>query len=788
MQDFRYALRQLWRSPEWSMVALATLAVGIGSCVVAYSIGRAALVEATPFREADRIVQLWQHYPDAGHYYASVGAAESLDYRSRARSFAVVADYRVFYFDSTSIDGPPETVAALRASSALFAILEARPAVGRFFTEGEHHVAVLSHGYWERRYGRDPSVIGRSLELDTRVYTVIGVLPKGLTFPSTALSIASDPPDLWIPLVFSNAELENRSGHYSGSVVTRLREGVTLTDASADVARVASDVTREYPQFYGGTGRLHASVEPWGAEDRRRVRPMVALLIGTVAVVLLIACANVMNLLLARTGAREREMAIRSALGASAGRLARQTVVESLVLTSAAGAVGAAMALGAMGWVRSVDTEQVSLRHVTLDWHALAFAVLLSIAVGLVCGSAPAWLRFRGPVRFSRGRLRDSLVMVQAAAALVLLTLSGLLAESLLRVLNTPLGFDPDNAIIMRARFGRIRYPESPERHRAQRAIAERLAALAGVTAVGLTTNFPLTYPKPAGYYIEGEDAHAGRTAVAELVDAGYFAAMGIPVLQGRVCGSDERSGTPASVLVNRSLAEKHWPNGGAIGRRIFWGPRRLTVFGVVGDVRETALESEPEPAIYPCLYQTESLATVNGIFVIRGPAVASLADAARRAMWSVDPALVVNQVAPLRDLVKQSVSTRRLMVAVLGTFAAVALMLAMIGLYGVLSYAVVRRTQEIGVRVALGSTRTGVVGLFVREGVVLTAKGLAVGAFASIAAAQAASPFLYGVSPTDPVSLSVASAVMLVTAAAAAYLPARRASLVDPMIALRRE
>jgi putative ABC transport system permease protein len=788
MQDLRYALRQLWRSPEWSLVALATLAVGIGSCVVAYGIGRAALVDAPPFREADRIVQLWQHYPDDGHYYASVGAAESLDYRRRARSFAALADYRMAYFDKTTTDGPPETVAALRASSALFGMLDARPAAGRLFIDGDDNVAVLSYGYWERRYARDPSVIGRTMELDTRVYTVIGVLPKGLTFPSTALSIASDPPDLWIPLVFSNAELENRSGHYAGSVVARLRQGVTLTDASADVARVASEVSREYPQFYGGTGRLHASVEPWGAEHRRRVRPLVALLIGTVAVVLLIACANVMNLLLARTGAREREMAIRSALGASAARLARQAVVESLVVTLAAGAVGTAIALGTMRWVRSVDTEQVSLRDVTLDWHALAFAVLLSVAVGLVCGCAPAWRRIRGPVRFSRGRLRNSLVVLQSASALVLLTLAGLLAESFLRVMNTPLGFNPDNAIIMRARFGRIRYPEAPQRHRAQRAIVERLAALPGVTAVGVTTNFPLTYPKPAGYYIEGEDAFPGRMAVAELVDAGYFAAMGIPVLQGRVCSSDERHDTPASVLVNRTLAEKHWPGGGAIGRRVFWGPRRLIVIGVVGDVRETTLESEPEPAIYPCLYQTESLATVNGIFVIRGPAVAGLADAARRAIWSVDPALVVNQVAPLRDLVKQSVSTRRLMVVMLGAFAAVALMLAMIGLYGVLSYAVVRRTQEIGVRVALGCTRTGVVSLFVREGVALTAKGLVVGALASIAAAQAASRFLYGVSPTDPAAVAIASAMMLATAAVAAYLPARRASLVDPMITLRRE
>ena len=213
MQDLRYATRQLWRSPEWSLVALATLALGIGSCVVAYSIGHAALVEATPFRDADRVVQLWQHYPDDGHYHASVGAAESQDYRSRARSFAALADYRMSYFDKTSADGPPETVAALRASSALFGMLDARPAVGRFFTDGDEHVAVLSYGYWERMYARDPSVIGRTLELDTRVHTIVGVLPKGLTFPSTALSIASEPPDLWIPLVFSNKELENRSGH-----------------------------------------------------------------------------------------------------------------------------------------------------------------------------------------------------------------------------------------------------------------------------------------------------------------------------------------------------------------------------------------------------------------------------------------------------------------------------------------------------------------------------------------------------------------------------------------------
>jgi predicted permease len=788
MQDLRYAIRQLWRNPEWSLVALATLAVGIGSCVVAYSIGHAALVEATPFRDADRVVQLWQHFPEAGRFYSSVGAPESLDYRSRARSFAAMADFRMFHFDKTSADGPSEWVAALRASSALFAMLEARPAVGRFFVEGEEHVAVLTYGYWERRYGRDASVIGRTLELDSRVYTVIGVLPKQLTFPSTALSIASDAPDLWIPLVLSTKELEDRSGHYGGSVVARLHEGVSLTDASADVARVASEVSREFPRFYAGKGRLHASVEPWGAEEKRRVRPLLVVLTGTVAVVLLIACANVMNLLLARMGAREREMAIRSALGASAARLARQTILESLVLTSAAGGLGCAIAFATMQWVRSVDTEQVSLRDVNINGSALAFAVLLSVAVGLACGCAPAWRRMRGPIRFSRGRLRDSLVIIQAACALVLLTCSGLLTESLIRVMNVPLGFEPDNAIMLRARFSRTRYPESPERHRAQRAILARLAALPGVTAAGVTTNFPLAYPKPAGYHLEGEDASSPRTAVAELVDGGYFAAMGIPVLQGRVCGSDERSDAPASVLVNRRLAEKHWSGGGAIGRRIFWGPRQLTIIGVVGDVRENALDSEPEPMIYPCLFQTESVATLNGIFILRGPGVANLADAARRVMWSVDPALVVNQVAPLRELVKQSISTRRLMVVLLGASAAVALMLAMIGLYGVLAYAVVRRTPEIGVRVALGSTRAGVVGLFVREGLLLTAKGVVIGALVSLAAGTALSGFLYRVSPTDPLVAAVASTLMLLAASLAAYLPARRASMVDPMITLRRE
>jgi putative ABC transport system permease protein len=523
-----------------------------------------------------------------------------------------------------------------------------------------------------------------------------------------------------------------------------------------------------------------------------------------VGFVLLIACANVANLLLARANVRQKEMAVRSALGANAGRLIRQLLTETLLLTLLGGALGSFLAQTiTIAAARLWPEQVVGLRGVSVDSRALLFTLGLSVLTGVLCGLAPAigWTRpdlgqsLKQAGRHigsshTRQRLRDALVVLEAASAVVLLVGAGLLIHSFLQVLKVPPGFDPHGVMVVRTTFNRQRYANSERRHHTEQLMLERVRTLPGVAAVALTSHVPLADEREIGFVVEGRDPNEYDWAANALVSDNYFDVMHIPLLSGRTLDARDTPDHPLSVVINETMARQYWPGQDAIGRRVFWGGRRLTIIGIAGDVRLKALETAAEPTIYGGIFQTESGAATNAVFTIRLKTsnLAGLATAVRQAIWSVDPGVPVFGAQTMNEILARSLATRRFTMVTLALFAALALLLAVMGLYGVLSYMVTQRTQEMGVRLALGAHPQQVIRLVISHGLGLVCTGLVAGSLAGIAIAFALSKLLFGIPSLDlPTFLNVAG-LMLAVSLLASYIPARRASRVDPMTALRYE
>jgi putative ABC transport system permease protein len=519
--------------------------------------------------------------------------------------------------------------------------------------------------------------------------------------------------------------------------------------------------------------------------------------------VLLIACANVTNLMLARGVVRQREMAVRSALGASAGRLVALLLTEGLLLTVAGAALGFGLAGAIVRLVRSLwPSFVVGLADAHLDATVLTFTLVVSVITGLLCSVVPAVTGTRPDISghlkragrqgtsLARRRMGPALVVLQAASAVVLLIGAGLLVHSFVEVLRVPPGFSPDGVLIARTTFNRQRYPSNEARRGAERLVGERLAAIPGVSAVALTTHVPLADERQIGFILEREDAHTVRWANGPLVSGDYFAAMGIPLRQGRTFGVEDTPQSPVSAIVNESMAGHFWPSGDAVGKRLVWGGRTLTIVGVVGDVHIESLDSTINPTIYTSVYQVESGATTSAVFIVRSRMSdpGTLAAAVRSAIWSVDRDVPVFDIRRMNDIVAGSLGTRQFAVVMLSSFAVLALGLAVIGLYGVLSHAVAQRTSELGVRLALGATPGRVLRLVLGSALRLTVLGIAIGGLLGIAAGRAMSGFLFGIGTLDPFAFGGAIGLLLFVALLASYVPARRAARVDPMVALRSE
>ncbi|HEV2984896.1 MAG TPA: ABC transporter permease, partial [Vicinamibacterales bacterium] len=633
-RDLRYALRSARKSPGFAAIAILTLALGIGVNTAMFSVIDTVLLRKPPYPDPGQLVTLRQKFPKIGELALGASPAEYLDYRDRTQAFSSMAGYENAVFDLTG-GSEPVRVQAERVTHTLFATLGVSPMAGRVFSPAEDeaggtHVAILSYEFWQRHFASGPQTIGSVVKINEQPYTVIGIMPVGFEFPFTAASVG-EPPALWVPMAFTAREVQDRAAEFPVHVLARLRPGVSLLQAEQDVNRVATGFQQEHAGIYTGNLRLEVHLDPLGAGSVARARPVLVTLSGAVVFVLLIACANVANLLLARAAVRQREMAVRHALGASARRLVTQSVTEGLLLTMCGAALGCVVAEVIVELITNLSPSFVAgLAHVRLDVRVLAFTLAISVITGLLCGLAPAlsWTRLeitatlkqagRPGASQERGRLRGALVVLEASSAVVLLIGAGLLIHSFVEVLHVPVGFSPDGVLIARTTFNRQRYPSADGRHEAERQMARRLAVLPGVTAIGLTTHIPLADERQIGFTLEGEDAHSARWADNALVSGDYFAAMGIPLLRGRTFGDEDTPQRPQVAIVNESMARHLWPNDDALAKRLVWGGRRLTIVGIAGDVHIAALDAGVNPTIYTPVYQIESGATTSAVFIVR--------------------------------------------------------------------------------------------------------------------------------------------------------------------------
>ncbi len=806
-KDFVYSLRSIRKSPGFAAIAILTLTLGIGANTAIFSILDAVLLRPVPYPHPDRLVRIWQSEPKMSERRMGTAPPEFAAYRDRTRLFSSIAGYQPASFDVTN-DNAPEHIPACEASASLFATLGIAPLMGRTFTSKEEFfgaakVVVLSYAYWKRRYAEDPRVLGRVIRLNERPYEIVGVMPKGFTFPSTAATPGA-PPDLWTPLSFTNGQLVDWASSFDTSIIARLRDGASLPQAREDVQRVAKQFQREHPDIYSGNVVLDATAERWAPDFGERIPTVLAMLCGAVGFVLLIACANVANLLLARAGERQREISIRRALGASASRLMRQVFLETAILAVVGGAAGCALAYGLIRFIGTLWTNEVNLAGATLDGRVLLFTFGLCGVTCLICGLAPAWAarkpdvndalkqsaRQSGSSRSQR-RLARLFILAEIACSVVLLIGSSLLLRSFLRVLQIPLGFDPEQALIVRTTFNRQRYASAERRHQVERSIAARLSTLPGVEAIAVTTHVPLADERQIGFVVDGRPPDEFHWADNELVSGDYFQVMRIQLLRGRTFSNRDTPQSPLAAVINASMARQYWPRESPVGKGFKWGGRHLTVIGVVGDIHVEALDKPIGPEVYNSIYQIESGATSSGVFVIRTRGMQDpmqLAAAAQSTIWSVDRALPILGFGTLHQVVSASLAMRRASLSLAGDFAFLAMILSLIGIYGVLSHAVARRTQEMGLRLAIGARPREIAKLVLGEGARLAGWGILIGLTAAVVTSAFISKLLFGVERLDPVSYIAGAAMLLAVCLVASYLPARRASRVDPMVALRYE
>jgi predicted permease len=804
-QDLRFAGRQLWKSPGFTLVAVLTLALGIGATTAIFSIVYGVVLRPLPFQAPDRLVRGFFVSPE-GAKQGAFSVPNFLDWRAASHA---LADATPAHGGTLNLSGggraEPERLQAAWVGANYFKVLGIRPLAGRGFAPGEDrpaapHVAVISERLWRQRFGGDPGLLGRSLTLSGQPYTVVGILQRGVQLPSAA--------DVWVPLVFSADELKERGAvFFSG--IGRLAPGATLRQAEAETEVIGRRLSSQFPEAnasYFKTMTLTPLQETMVGDLRNKL----LLLLGAVGLVLLIAAANVANLLLVRAAAREGEIVIRSALGAGRGRIVRQLLTESLVLALAGGAAGVALAawmtkaLVALGPQNTPRLDQVGL-----DGAALLFALGISLLTGVLFGLAPALQTSRTDLsgviregtRGSKGRAgtraRGALVMVEIALAVVLLAGAGLLIRSFQRLQEVDPGFQPARVVTFRLTLPEARYSDAPKLRAFMDGLLERMRGLPGVDAAGATVyGMPfagqvnmLTFdiagrpPQPVG------QEEAMRVAAAT---PDYFKAMGIRLARGRTFGPRDRGGAPPVMVINESAARRYFPHEEPLGKRIVLGMKidgvaqGGEIVGIVADFKQDAMEQKIEPQLFVPYDQMpmESLAVV-----LRSTAdPRAVASGVQGKVRELDPDLPVYGLQPATELVATATAQSRFYMLLLGGFAAIALVLAAVGIYGVTAYAVRQRTQEIGIRMALGASRDRVMRMVVTQGMALALAGALAGLAAAFLAARAMRGFLYEVSASDPMTYVGVAGVLLAVAALASYLPARRAALTEPQLALRGE
>jgi putative ABC transport system permease protein len=796
-QDLRFGLRVLAKQPAFTLVAIVTLALGVGANTAIFSVVNGVLLRSLPYPDPDRLVVLWE--ADAKSRQIHVSQPNFEDWRAGQQSFESVSAHTGRWGGPATVTGgsEPERAHAVGVFQDFFRVLGVEPAAGRAFAPDEHRagaarVVVVSHGFWQRRLGGASDLAGRRLTIEGLSHEIVGVLPAGFAYPAET--------DLWFP-----QETAGDGGARSAknfAVVARLKQDVTVEQAQADMTTVARRLEQQYPDSNRGAG---VAVVPLKDQLVGQVRPALLVLMAAVCVVLLIACANVANLLLARGLSRQREIAIRLALGAGRARIVRQLLTESLLLSVVGGALGLLFALWLVRALVALGPATIPrLEEIGLDSHAMAFTAAATLLTGLLYGLAPALkisrpdlqdtLKSTGATTAGGGsRLRGLLVVAEVAMTLVLLVGAGLLAKSFWRLLQVSPGFEAENVLTMQLSLPTSDYREGRQTVAFYRQLFERLGALPGVEAAGMINNLPMGGVSiSGGVIVEGRPEGQGGYAGFRIVSPGYFDAMRVPVVRGRLFNEADNETAQPVALVSERAARATWPGEDPIGKRVRStmdnrGDVWMTVVGIVGDVRHSGLEANPSAELYVPVAQRPTRAR-GGTVVVRTTGDANaLAASVRREVQAVDRNLPVS-FAPMREVFARTTASRRYSMTVLVAFACAALLLSVVGLYGVMSYTVSQSTREIGLRVALGAQRSDIYRLVVGQGLVLAAAGVCIGIVASLALTRLMAGLLYGVAPTDPATYAGVAALLVVVAALACFVPARRAAKVDPMIALRYE
>jgi putative ABC transport system permease protein len=795
-QDLQYGLRMLVKKPGFAAVAIVTLALGIGASTAIFSAVNPILLESLPYPHADRLVAILEMNGDGSRNPGTFGMYRGLV--ERTHSFDAMAVFKGWQPTMTGVD-EPERFEGQRVSAGYFRVLSVSPALGRDFQAGDDRlngpdVAIISDGLWRRRFGGDGSIIGRQVTLDDKPYTVIGVTPSGFE------NVLAPSADLWAPLQY-DLSLGTAWGHHLRTV-GRLRPGVSLDLATREIDALARAVLQELrPESYGANVKfVAASLQ---GEVTGAVRPALVAVLGAVALLLLIACVNVTNLLLARGAQRRGEFAVRAALGAGRARLIRQVLTESLLLALLGGAVGLLVAAFGVDALKSLSPPELPrAAAIGVDRTVFACAIGLTTLIGLAVGLIPALHTSRGGLqvqlqqssrRAAGGHqvLRRALVVTEVALALVLLVGAGLLWRSLERLFAISPGFDTAHLLTMQVHTSGRRFDkEANDRFFAQ--ALEAVRQVPGVAGAAYTSQLPLSGDDDEnGARFEGDDPQGAYNVFRYAVSPGYFETTGIPLRRGRLLDAHDGAGAPPALVISESLAESRFPGQDPIGKRVHVGPTDrpwFTIVGVVGDVKQASLAVSQTDAVYTTPAQWYFTDDTMSLVVRTGGDAAALTPAIRSAIWSVDKDQPITRVATMDSLLAATAAARRFALTLFEAFGLVALALAAIGIYGVLSGSVTERTREIGIRIALGAQLRDVFQLVIGHGLRLTLIGVAVGLAGAFAVTRLMSSLLFGVSATDPATFIGGALLLTSVALVASYVPARRATRVDPLIALRHE
>ena len=803
-QDVRYALRMMVKNPAFTTIAIVALALGIGANSAIFSVVNTVLLQPLPYNDPDRLMMVWEDKAARGFPRDTPSAGNFVDWRDQSQSFEGMAAMADESFNLTG-SGDPERIDGKKVSGSFFNLLGVAPQLGRGFLveedqPGRNQVVVLSHRLWQRRFAGDPNIVGKTLTLNGQPNQVVGVMPAQFEFPSRDA-------ELWVPIAFTNEQAANRGRHYL-QIIGRLKPGVTLQQAQAEMNTIAVRLQQQYPQQNSEQG---IAVVPLHEQLVGDIKPALLVLLGAVGFVLLVACANVANLLLARAAGRQKEIALRLALGASRWRLLRQFLTESVLLAAFGGIVGLLLSLVALKVLKGFMPATIAqAQSVSIDARVLLFTLGVSILTGLVFGLAPAVQSSNFNLNESlkeggrdssvgaRGsRLRGILVVTEVAVSLLLLIGAGLLINSFLRLRSVDPGFKAENLLTMKVVLPRAKYATHQQRSAFYADLVRRVESLPGVTSAGVTTNLPL--------YRQGNSItvnFAGRpepppgqkpAVVTRVISPNYFSTMNIPLLSGRNVNDQDREDGPAVAVINETMARRFWPNQEPVGQRFTPGPVSgppeawIAVVGVVKDVRQFELIAEPKPQMY-LHYQQVGFFEPNDLVVKTAVDPLSLAGSVRKAVWDIDKDQPVSNIKTMDEILSTSIEKQRFTMLLLGIFAGVALLLAAVGIYGVMSYTLAQRTHEIGIRMALGAQRSHVLKLAVGQGLKLVLVGVAIGLIAAFGLTRLMTSLLFGVRPTDPATLVIISAILISVALLASYIPARRATKVDPLVALRYE